>query len=477
MSAGVALIILTYLLITFAIGIYGYRSTTRTAEDYFLANRAMGTVVFFFTTVATHISGFSVFGLTGMAYRTGFAAYEFTFLANIFAPILLYVIGYRIWRLGKSKGYITPTEFFFDRFPSHGLKILILSIWIFFNLPFLAIQWTAAGYTLSGLSNGTIPFATGVVLLTTFTVAYVWLGGMKSVAWTDTFQGILMFVVFTLCGVVIIQNLGGLEFSLDTLYRQHPELFSRPGGDGLVTPRWAVGMILLGLSVFMAPQLFVRFYVPRSVHQFKMLSIIWIPSVSALMFMSVLVGSVGRIAVPGLSGQQSDEVYSMLLADYAPPLLSAVFSGGVLAAFMSTASAVILVLSQLFTRDIYRTYWRPQATQEDQVRVGRMCVLVVGLGSCILALLSGSTIFNLLVYAWSAFSMVLPATIAALYWKRAHPHGCIAGMSAGLLLVVGLGNFLPETWAFGFPPLVPALVVNTILLVGVSLVRSSTGTK
>ncbi len=473
MSMGAIGIVFGYLLVTLIIGIYGYKATSKTAEDYFLANRAIGTLVFFFTMVATHISGFSVFGLSGMAYRTGFAAYEFPFLANIFVPIFLYIIGYKVWLLGKWKGYVTPTEFFADRFKSEGLRLVILAIWITFNLPFLAIQWTAAGYTLSGLTQGAVPFTVGVVFLTLFTVAYVYLGGMKSVAWTDTFQGIVMFLFFILCGAIIIQNIGGFAVSLERLYREYPDFFTRPGGDGVVTTKWAFGMILLGMSALMAPQLFIRFYVPKSEHQFKVLSVIWIPTVSFLMFMSVLVGALGKPILPDLVGKGSDEIYAILLARYTPALLGGVFSGGVLAALMSTASAVLLVLSSLLTRDIYLTYVNTKASETAQVWIGRSCVLAIGVISCLMALRSDATIFNLLVYAWSAFSMILPTTIAALYWRKANAWGCMTGIIAGLTVVIGLGNFIPESRAWGFPAIVPGLLVNTIFLVGVSYLTSS----
>ncbi|MBI4444797.1 MAG: sodium:solute symporter family protein [Acidobacteria bacterium] len=461
-----------YLLINLIIGILGYKATTKTAEDYFLANRTIGSLVFFFTMVATHISGFAVFGLSGMAYRSGFSAYEFSFLANGFVPIFLYVVGYRMWLLGKWRGYITPVEFFVDRYQSQALKLLILVVWIGFNLPFLAIQWTSAGYTLRGLTQGAISFPAGVVFLTLFTIAYVFLGGMKSVAWTDTFQGAVMFVAFTLCGVAIVRGIG-LQSTIEKLYQASPEMFSRPGADGLVTPQWAVGMILMGISAFMAPQLFSRFFVPRSAKPFQVLGIMWIPAVSYIFVFSVLAGVLGKAVVPGLSGQKTDEVYSILLGRYASPLLQAIFSGGVLAALMSTASAVLLVLSSLFARDLYVTYINKQASEVTQVRLGKFFVALIGIASCVLALRSGATIFNLLVYAWSAFSMVLPATLAGLYWKRANRWGALSGTIAGLAIVLGEGNWIARSWMGGFPAIVPAFVLNSLVLLVVSWLTSS----
>lgn len=472
MELGPTLIVLFYLSVTFAIGVWGYRVTAKTAEDYFLANRTMGTLVFFFTMVATHLSGFAVFGLSGMAYRTGFAAYQFTFLANVSVPLVLYFVGYRIWRLGRERGYVSPTEFFVDRFQSQGLKSVILGIWFIFSLPFLAIQWTAGGYILSGLSDGAITFTAGAIFLMAFTIAYVFLGGMRGVAWTDTFQGILMFFFFTISGVVVVHSLGGLEASLDRIYQFNPDLLSRPGENGMVTVPWATGMYLVGLSALMAPQLFVRFYIPKSTQQFKILSVIWIPTVSWLMFVSVLVGVLGRTAIPDLTGAESDRIFAEMLSRYAPTLLNAAFSGGVLAALMSTASSVILVLSTLFTRDIYFAHIRRQASDQNQVRAGRLCILAIGLASCTMALWSESTIFGLLLYAWSAFAMILPATVAGLFWSRANAWGCLSGILAGMVIITGEGNFILENWAFGYPAIVPAMALNVTLLLLVSWLTS-----
>ena len=61
-----------------------------------------------------------------------------------------------------------------------------------FTFPYLALQIIGAGYILENITQGDIPYFWGAILLTLFTIVYVWVGGMRTVARTDLKQGLLM---------------------------------------------------------------------------------------------------------------------------------------------------------------------------------------------------------------------------------------------------------------------------------------------
>ena len=90
-----------YLLLTLVIGIIGYRSQKDTPEDYFLAERKIGSIVLFFTLIATNFSAFAFLGLSGAGYRIGISYYPMIGFGTALVRITFYVIGYKVWLLDK----------------------------------------------------------------------------------------------------------------------------------------------------------------------------------------------------------------------------------------------------------------------------------------------------------------------------------------------------------------------------------------
>ncbi len=113
-----------------------------------------------------------------MAFGTGFAALSF------------YYIGHKVWLLGKENNFITPPELIEFRLPNRSLKLLFLTVMVVFTLPYLALQPIGAGYLLENLTGGQIPDFFGATCLTLVIVIYVFIGGMRSVAFTDVLQGV-----------------------------------------------------------------------------------------------------------------------------------------------------------------------------------------------------------------------------------------------------------------------------------------------
>ena len=120
-----------------------------------------------------------------------------------------------------------------------------------------------AGILLETLSGGDIPYFTGAFLLTCVMITYLILGGMKSSAMTDVFQGILMFTILIMfvLGFFIHENIGGFSEGGKALWENKPEKFVREGNF-----TWQIIFsytILWPITVPMFPQLFSRFYIAK----------------------------------------------------------------------------------------------------------------------------------------------------------------------------------------------------------------------
>jgi SSS family solute:Na+ symporter len=467
------LVIFAYLLCTLIIGIIGYKSQQNTPEDYFLANRNIGPIVLFFTLIATNFSAFTFLGFSGAGYRTGISYYAMISLGTAFVSITFYLIGYKVWLLGKEHQLITPSELIENRLPNKPLKLLFLAVMVIFTIPYLTLQPIGGGYILEGLTNGQIPYFIGATFLTSIIVVYVFIGGMKSVALTDVLQGVLMLVLVLVALGAIAHSLGGITEANRAVYQLKPELLSRQGNNNFFTPhKWFSFMLLWSLSVPMFPQMFMRFYTPKTAKSLKISAILY-PIITAIMFICpVLIGMWGNIAFPDLEGQAADRIFPMMLAEYASTGISALVMVGALAAFMSTLDSQLLALSSMITRDIYTAYFRPEASLKEQTIVGRALIVILAIIGLAIAANPPATIAAIATQAFTGLAVLFPTVIAALYGRNISPLSCLISIIVGELMLIGfILEIIPPSFALGFLPVVPVVAISTLIIIIGSLIK------
>ena len=457
-----------YLLITLGVGLASYRKQKNTPDDYFLAARNISPIVLFFTLMATNFSAFTFLGFSGAGYRIGISYYAMISVGTALVAISFYVVGYKVWLLGKEKGLITPSELIDDRFNNKTLKLLFMAVMVIFTLPYLTLQPIGAGYLLENLTNGQIPYFVGASFLTLVIVLYVFMGGMRSVALTDVLQGILM-LVFTIVAVATVANsLGGFTAANRTIYELSPELLSRQGaGDFFTKSKWFSYMVLWGLSVPMFPQMFMRFYIPKTAHSLKVSSVLY-PLVTTIMFICpVLIGMWGHIPnFPDLVGRETDKILPMMLAEYAPIWIGSLVMVGALAAFMSTLDSQLLALSSMLTRDVYIAYIRPNASLAEQTFVGRILIVFLAIIGLIIAANPPNTIAAIATQAFTGLAVLFPTVIAALYGKNIPAESCIISIIVGEMAVLGFQfKLIPASLTFGFLPVVPIVFISSSIIV------------
>ncbi len=460
-------IVLMYLGSMVAIGLAGHRAGRNTPDDYFLAGRSIGPVVPFFTLIATNFSAFFFLGFAGVGYRVGYSYYPIMAFGTGLVALAFYFIGFKAWRLGRKRGYITPPEMIGDLLGSRVLQVVALIVMVQFTIPYLAIQPIGAGYLLSQLTGGVIPYYLGATILTICMVFYVFLGGMRSVAATDVAQGIMMFVLMVLAVFALGNALGGLSDANARVMDMQPALFSREGLDGFFTKRnWFSYMLLWILAVPMFPQVFMRFFTPRSAASLKTAAILY-PIITAVLFIfPIIIGVLGHLVHPGLVGTDSDQILPMMLASLAPEWLAALVMVGALAAFMSTMDSQLLALSSMLTRDLYKMFVNPDVTIDQQVKIGRWLVVALAVVGLLVALNPPQTIFAIATEAFTGLAVLFPTTIAALHWKRATAVGCIASIVVGELMLIGFHyGVIPAAWSGGFLPVTPIIAVTIVVLV------------
>src|SRR5713226_7527764 len=166
-------VILAYLALIAVVGSVAYRRGKSNTEDFFLASRSVGEMVFFLSLFATNMTAFAILGSSGAAYRQGIGIYGLMASSSgLVIPLTIFLIGTRLWALGKKFGHQTQVSFFRDRWECDGIGTVIFALSSAMLVPYMIISIMGGGTVLSHISeNGTggmplIPYELGCAIVT-----------------------------------------------------------------------------------------------------------------------------------------------------------------------------------------------------------------------------------------------------------------------------------------------------------------------
>ena len=441
-----------YFLIVLVIGLLAKTRWKSTPESYFLSDRGLGTPVLLGTMVATNFSAFTVFGASGAGYRDGYAFFPIMGFGTGFMALTFWILGRRIWQVGRDRGLITPPELVGDIYHNKGLSFLFALVMIIFTLPYLALQPMAAGYVLEELFG--LPYLSGCILVTAIIALYTLRGGLRAVAWTDVFQGSLMFILLLVSLVLVVAHHGGFVCANQKALAAFPELFSRPGGLGKYTPGiWLSYMLLWFFCDPMFPQLFQRFFSARSDRSIARVMLLYPLVCSVVFFIPIAIGVLGRLSLPGLEGKAADRILPMLLTRISGDAMAALVLTAGLAALMSTMDSQLLTLSSLFSRDILPAFSGRKSVSSVS---GRLFVVGLSLAGLALAWNPPDTILQIATQTFTGLAVLFPTVLFGLYLRQVFAGAALCSIVAGegLLLAFYLKKipsplFLPVVWIMG----------------------------
>src|ERR1700722_13730393 len=129
-------VIFVYLAVVLYIGIFAFRKGRETGEDFFLASRSIGSIVFFLSLFATNMTAFAILGSSGMAYKIGIGVFGMMATSSaLVIPLTLFFIGTRLWSVGKRFGHMTQVSYFRDRWDCSFIGTIIFLVTAAMLLP------------------------------------------------------------------------------------------------------------------------------------------------------------------------------------------------------------------------------------------------------------------------------------------------------------------------------------------------------
>jgi len=434
-------------------------------NEFFLAGRSLSGIVSALTYSATTYSAFMLVGLAGFTYIGGVGAlgFELIYLSGL---VLVAFFGPRFWLVGKRYNYLTPTEMLGDRYQSKAVAAVSAVAAVIFLIPYSAVQLIGIGALLEGISGGAIPYLAGVGIAAFIAVYWTWTGGLKAVAWTDSLQAAVMLSVAVLSVIFIVyRGFGGFGGMFTQLEANYPAWLTVPG-PGFFNIKAFIGLTLPWFFFSLSnPQVSQRLFVPRSLGQMRIMVMGFLVFGFIYTLVSILWGFSARLLLPDLAVADS-ATPALLGLNIVPTFIALLVMLGISAAAVSTVNSIILTLSSMVCRDVFKNV-SAGSTEDRELLVGKIFVPIFTLIIVAFATMRLGLIAALSVASSAGLLVMVPALIGSFFWKR--------GTAAGVLVSIVVGGLVATVFQygglrpFGLWPGVWSSLVAVVLFIGVSL--------
>ena len=370
----------------------------------------------------------------------------------------------RFKRLADEYDAITIPDYLVGRFQStsNKLRIVAATVLSVFVIIYVSAQIDITGKTFETFLG--INYYGGALLGFAIVLIYIFVGGFLAVAWSDFFQGTLMFfglVALPVVTIIVVDFPGGIFPALGKI---DPDLLNiwGPGGFNMVNVATAIGLATIGLGFMGSPQVYVRFIAIRNEEELEKGKLVAVLYTLLTLSAAVFIGILGRVLFTGVGdspenilGISAENVLPILVESVLPMALVGLYIGVILAAVMSTIDSLLVVASSAVTRDFYQQILHPDMEGEKLTTLSRNVTLVMALIALATAMIVSvispdRTIFWFAIFGWSGIAATFcPTIILSLFWKDFTENGAIAAMIAGFITVPVTKFILATNETFG----------------------------
>ncbi|MDR1796326.1 MAG: sodium:solute symporter family protein [Clostridiales Family XIII bacterium] len=478
-STGVWLAFAIYMVALISLGIYANRKTKQQSiQTYFTGKGEIRWYVLLMTYVAALMSTWVFFAGPGGYYRGGFV-YWISELSYIpLFPVITYFVMNKVWLLNTQRGYVTPADLYDDRFKSPALRLVLGIVFMCVSLPYVASIFIACGRAAVIASGNDSLYMPIILFVGATTIVFICVGGMKSVAWADTGQGLLF--IGALWAVVIAAIAVGFKGSLvgafDAVWENTNSWFSYPGPNEWVPYTARMGYPLscaIGWTI-MLPHVFIRSGFSGDDLKSQKRLMFLTPVLQTVVWTgTMLIGLVGIGLLPDLTSTDTELIIPYLINNViatagtgGAKVLMMLFMLGAMAVGLSTANGFLLVSGSIFSNDFLTNLFKVKASGTKKMVMAKIVISIMGVISIVMALNPPELIWTLIMFAIAMVMPLFPVLVAALYWKRTTAPAAVAASAIGcgtVLLTYALGE--GGSW-YGFY----GMAVSTVLIVAVSMI-------
>ncbi|MDX2031040.1 MAG: sodium:solute symporter family protein [Blastocatellia bacterium] len=459
------LILIAYAVLMVAFGVFFSRRVTQ-SSDFFVAGRGLGAGLIFSTLLAANIGAGSTVGATGLGYRIGLSAIWWVGSAGLGSLLLAFTVGPRIWRVAKENDLYTVGDYLEFRFSRAVRGLVAVLLWLG-SLAILAGQLIAIGLILHAVTG--ISKAAGCLIGAGVTILYFASGGLQGAARVNALQLIIKLLGFGMALGFLLDRSGGWRGMREAVAANpgvaDAAAYLDPTGIG--APGVLRYIALLAPSFVISPGLLQKIFGARDERAVRKGVALNALCLLGFAIVPALLGIFARNQFPTLTNPEA--AMPMLLTQSLPLWLGGLLLGAIFAAEVSTADAVLFMLSTSLSKDLYQTYLRPEADDAQLMRVVRRIAVVCGLLGAALGIVFETVIGALTIFYTLLSAALLLPLLAGLYTKRVGSRAAMAAMLVSVGATFALDRLTVGQGKWGLPSLLLGALAGLLVMIGMSL--------
>jgi SSS family solute:Na+ symporter len=443
-------------------------------DEWGLGGRRFGTLVTWFLLGGDLYTAYTFIAVPALVFGVGAQGF-FALPYTILVYPLVFIAVPRLWVVCHRRGYVTPADFVRGRFGSRPMATAVAATGMLATMPYIALQLVGIKVVLGAMGiQGDWPLIIAFAIL----AAYTYQSGLRAPALIAIVKDLLIYATVIVAIVYIPSKLGGFGAIFDAAGKALPKK-ETPGAliPGKTDAHWAYASLALGsaMALFLYPHALTGALSSKSANTVRRNAAI-LPAYSLVLGLLALLGYMAIAA--GLKPASPNDAVPDLFLRYFPSWFEGIAFAAIAIGALVPAAVMSIAAANLFTRNIYREFIRPDCTPREESNVAKIASLFVKVGALLFVIVLPTKYaidLQLLGGVW--ILQTLPAVAIGLYTRwfdaRAMLIGWAAGMGVGTYMAVDLDfkasvykvfgiNAYEGLWALA-TNLVIAVVVTAIL--------------
>jgi solute:Na+ symporter, SSS family len=417
-------------------------------NEWGLGGRGFGTIVTWFLLGGDLYTAYTFIAVPALIYGVGAAGFFAVPYTVIVFPIV-FVFAPRLWSVSRVHNYVTPADFVRGRYGSRGLALAVAATGILATMPYVALQLVGIQAVLTVLGVGgsaTSTFVKDLPLLIAFLLlaAFTYLSGLRAPALISFVKDLLIYVMIIVAVSYIPSKLGGWGHIFSVagthLAKTNPKT-GKPFGALTVAPagEWAYATLALGsaLALFMYPHAVTGVLAAKRRNVIRRNMAI-LPAYSLVLGLVALLGYMA-LAAPGVPaevkahGANAQLSVPFLFQKMFPSWFAGVGYSAIAIGALVPAAIMSIAAANLFTRNIFKEFFKPNASPKLETRVAQFVSLLVKVGALVFVLaLSPKFSINLQLLGGIWILQTFPAIVIGLYTRWFHRWALVIGWVAAM---------------------------------------------
>jgi SSS family solute:Na+ symporter len=455
-------------------------------EEWGLGGRRFGTVVTWFLIGGDIYTAYTFVAVPALLYGTGAPGFFAVPYTIVVFPLVMFAAA-RMWSVCHEHGYVTAADFVRGRQGSAVLALLVAITGIAATIPYIALQLTGIKAIVEVMGiGGDWPLWIAFVAL----AAYTWTSGLRAPALIAFVKDTLIYVMVLVAVIYIPYKLGGY----DVIFHRTQAALGGAGLSTLLSGSQYLGYSTLALgsalALFLYPHAVTGVLATRSRDVVKK-NMSLLPAYSLMLGFIALLGYMALAAhVKPVGGTakapDSTTIVPLLFNSQFPHWVAAIAFGAIAIGALVPAAIMGISAASTFARDIYRPYFRPNASDREEGLVSQIVSVVLKLGAvAVIVSLKVSFAIEFQLIGGVIVIEILPAVVLGLYTRWFHRWALVAGWVVGMGLSIymlyvtpgkttahfGSASFAFSTWGIstkltiwtGIVGLIANLIVATVL--------------